>query len=62
VDSRPDSAFARKTEDVELIESDSPLFMKERNNSYEASPDMHREGGEHFQNIEPVFAKKKARL
>ena len=45
-----------------MIESDSPLFMKERHNSYEESPDMHREGAEHFQNIEPVFAKKKPRL
>ncbi len=62
VNSRPDLAIHRKTENIELLESDSPLFMKERHNSYEESPDMHREGADHFQNIEPVFAKKKPRL
>lgn len=62
VDSRPDSGFNRRTENIELIESDSPLLMNERHNSYEESPDINREGADHFQNIEPVFAKKKPRL
>ena len=61
-DSKPDLAIHRKTETVELQESDSPLFMNERHNSFEESPDNYKEGTDHFQNIGPVFSKKKPKL
>jgi hypothetical protein len=62
VDSKPDLSNHRKTENVELLESDSPLFMKERHNSFEESPDVYKEGTDHFQNIGPVFSKRKPKF
>lgn len=62
VDSKPELYIDRKTHTVELQESDSPLFMKERHNSFEESPDIHKEGTDHFQNIGPIPSKKKPKL
>lgn len=52
----------RTTESMDIIESDSPLFMKERVNSFDESPETRIEGHNHFENIEPVPTKRNRRL
>ena len=39
LDSRPEKLESRNTEKIEVLESDSPLFMQERANSFDESPD-----------------------
>lgn len=58
MDSRPDNSDHRNTEKIEILESNSPLFMRDRSNSYDESPDNYKEGQDHFKDLEPVNHRK----
>ena len=54
VDSRPENSDKYSNDKIEILESDSPIFMRDRSNSYEKSPDIYKDGQDHFRDLEPV--------
>jgi len=64
LNSRAEKLDSQNTEQIEVLESDSPLFMQERANSFDVSPDHYKEDGQndHFEDLEPVVRKRKPKL